>query len=95
MILGQLFLAEILTFDGWCINNNCANNHVVILFTQHNYIKHMHMSSFIGIFSVACAVTFLRILSFIVIVEQLQGGTLRPPQDPPRMVPKCAPGCIF
>ena len=29
------------------------------------------------------------------IVEQLQGGTLRPPQDPPRLVPKCAPGCIF
>ena len=29
------------------------------------------------------------------IVEQLQGGTLRPPQDPLRLVPKCAPGCIF
>ena len=31
----------------------------------------------------------------IILVEQLQGGTLRPPQDPPRLVPKCAPGCIF
>ena len=29
------------------------------------------------------------------IVEQLHDGTLRPPQDPLRLVPKCAPGYIF
>ena len=33
--------------------------------------------------------------AYWLLVEQLKGGTLRPPQDPPRLVPKCAPGCIF
>ena len=29
------------------------------------------------------------------IVQQLYQGTFHPPQDPPRLVPKCAPGCQF
>ena len=31
----------------------------------------------------------------LIIVQQLYQGTFHPPQDPPRLVPKCAPGCQF
>ena len=31
----------------------------------------------------------------VLIVQQLYQGTFHPPQDPPRLVPKCAPGCQF